>query len=205
MIFVKRFRPALQWIHTLFTQVSRNADDLCLGRWFPLTCRLHEPIFVVRCDAAPSGMGAILFKRDKAVEYWADVITPDDVAFLRAQLESLWQPEFEMLAILVSLRVWSSYLQFHSVNVHGDALAALYAAEKGSSRSPAMHFLAGEIGLLCEMQSMTLTCKHVPEACNIEAGCLSRLAEGKHIPHSLHDAVRIHVPLVANPFYLQPQ
>ena len=67
MVFVKRFRPALQWIHTLFSQVSNSADDVCLGRWFPLTCRLHEPIFVVRCDAAPSGMGAILFKRGKAV------------------------------------------------------------------------------------------------------------------------------------------
>ena len=92
MVFVKRFRPALAWIHTLFTQVSSQADDLCLGRWFPLACRLREPIFVARCDAAPSGMGAILLKSGKPLQWWADVITTDDLAFLQAKCEPLWQP-----------------------------------------------------------------------------------------------------------------
>ena len=150
-------------------------------------------------------MRCILLKRDRQTHWWADVITTEDLAFLHAKRESLWQPEFEILAVLVSLHIWSDILQYHSVTIHGDALAALYAADKSSSKSPAMNFLAGEIGLLCEMRSMTLQCKHVPESINIEADSLSRLSEGKSVPRSLDDAVQVPAPVRDSSFYLQPR
>ena len=104
---------------------------------------------------------------------------------------------------MISLRLWGEKLRWQSITVHGDALAALFAAQRTSSKSPAMNFIPGEIGLCCERLSINITCKHVPESINVEADVLSRLHEGKPIPARFATVTRIAAPERDTSFYLQ--
>ena len=157
----------------------------------------------MRCDASPSGVGAILFHKGRPWKYWADTITDEDLAFLKAERKPEWQPEFELLGIVVSLKIWASLLELQSVTIHGGALAALYAADKFSSKSPAMNFIAGELGLLVEAKSVHITCKRVPESVNLDADALSRLAEGRALPRSLLGVDHVPAPVRDESSYMQ--
>eukprot|EP00972_Heterocapsa_arctica_P067946 10031839-Heterocapsa_arctica.AAC.1 len=78
-------------------------------------------------------MGAVLCRAedDAVLEYWADSIHDNDRArFGAARGDPAFMPEFELLAVLVSLRIWGTQLRDASVSVvvQADATAALGVA-----------------------------------------------------------------------------
>ena len=63
------------------------------------------------------------------VSWWAYDVTQQDLDHLKITRRPEWQPELELLAILVSLRLWVEYFTCGNLVVHGDAKAALHAAK----------------------------------------------------------------------------
>ena len=65
-----------------------------------------------------------------------------------------------------------------------------------------MNAIAGEIGIETEKNSIHLDIKHLPGAMNVDADALSRLrGSAKSVPSSLHDVLRVSVPLIHQLFY----
>ena len=123
-------------------------------------------------------------------------MTAQDLAALRAKREAAWQPELELLAILISLRLWLKHFECSTVCIHGDAKSALHAGRKQAARSATMNALSGEVGLTVEVYSIELVVKHLPGAANIDADAISRLAGGaKSVPTSLRNVERVSPPV----------
>ena len=108
-----------------------------------MASRLHEAKYIIRCDASPSGLEGILLYRGSPIAWWADDVMDEGLKTLKATRAPRWQPEFELLAILISIYKWQSMLDCASLVAHGDATAAHHAASKLSAKGPIMNLLAG--------------------------------------------------------------
>ena len=100
--------PALRWVRSLFIGLKVNGDSLGVGRWFPLEVRLHEATRIVRCDASPYGFGGILIDKGVPIQWWSDEVTSNDMEVMKVARDPAWQAEFELLAILISIRILGS-------------------------------------------------------------------------------------------------
>ena len=114
--------------------------------------------------------------------WWADEASQYDLDQLKITRRPEWQPELELLAILVSLRLRVDKFTCGGLVVHGDAKAALHAAKKLASPSPAMNDLAGKVGVAVEVFSINLVVKHLPGAVNVDADAISRLKRQIYTP-----------------------
>ena len=110
-----------------------------------------------------------MFDRGKPKAWFADAVTEVDMRTLGATQSAEWQAEFELLAIVVAVRLWVHELTDESFAVlQTDAMAALGAARRLAGRSPVMNFLAGEYALTLETHNMTASHFHLPGTLNFE-------------------------------------
>ena len=133
LMFLCRISQALVWIEKLLEGLATDDGTAVLvGRWFSLQSRLGEQKFCIRTDGSPFGMGGILFEHGKPVSWWADEIGTKDLALMQAIAgDSAWQPEWELLAIFLSVAIWAPRMQgSHSCLLQADAKAALGVAER---------------------------------------------------------------------------
>ena len=158
---------------------------------------------VLGTDASTTGMAGILADwKGRPLEYWADPIGDADRRWFRAEAgDSAFMPEFEHLAILISIKVWGPRLKGGNVCLllQGDAVAALTAAINLTGRTPLLNVLAAEVALQLELNRWDcLFGEHVRSELNVEADKLCRLWDdvtvSKVIPDTLQHAVRICAP-----------
>ncbi len=63
-------------------------------------------------DASPFGMGGVRFRDDRPIERWACPLSAGDLALFDAERgDPAWQAEWELLALLLSVAVWSQLLR----------------------------------------------------------------------------------------------
>ena len=200
-IFLRQVDHALIWI-----QKFLEGECGPLKRTFSLSERNATPIFHLRGDASTSGMGDILLDaHGNPVEYWADTISDLDLRRFKARRgDSAYMGEFELLRILVSLRIWGPKLRglTGAFCVQADSKAALGTALKLASPRPLMNAIASEISLTLEcFQIQALVGEHFRGSLNVEADALSRLNEGARLPKSLAHVIRASVPVRDDDFY----
>ena len=74
------------------------------------------------------------------MKWVTDVITEDGMAQSKCQRTSEYQPEFELIAVLVAVRVWSDKLPNAGFAVFRATRAGLYVAGR-------LNMLAGELAV----------------------------------------------------------
>eukprot|EP00971_Amphidinium_carterae_P316581 6293175-Amphidinium_carterae.1 len=103
-------------------------------------------------DACPSGMGAILYKFDKPVEFFASEFTEFDHMILgESRGCSSGQTTWELFCLLVAVDVWGARLaQVGTCRLQADSKATLDIAFSMSGHKPVTNALAAELGIRVE-------------------------------------------------------
>ena len=139
------------------------------------------------------------------MEYWHDTISEEDLARFKAQRgDPAYMAEWEILAILISLKIWGHRLKASRAQliVQVDSKAAMGAALKLASPRPLVNTIAAEIALELEnLRADALAPEHFRGILNVEADALSRLSEGKQIPTRLLKAINKKVPARDHHFF----
>ena len=197
LFFIQRVSHALGWVKKLFVGLGfpNSLAGRTVQRRFPLKLRLSPEVWCVRTDASPFGMGGILFHTGRPVSWYAVPITEDDLRLLKAvRGESAWQPELELLAILVAFDAWLPGGRSQTWRLQADATAALGACARRAGRTPHMNALAAEIGLRLESVGVFLEQDHFRGDLNTECDALSRLEAGATVPPRLLSVPRLIPP-----------
>ncbi len=202
--FASQIRRALQWILRWLDVAGKPR----LTRCFPLLGREMPARHIIRTDASTTGMGAILFDANtlEPMEFWADAITPEDEQMWRAEKHisghmALW----ELLAVVISVRVWASALRgdLADVRVQADSMPALGAAVKLTSPATILNELAMELALALESIGAEVAIgEHIRGVLNVEADALSRLHEGAELPARLRCVARHKAPVRCESWFL---
>ena len=204
-MFVQRISQAVAWTRLLLGGLIRDQDGkpVAVARWFSVAHRMSTLQVCVRTDASPYGMGAILFKKGVPILWMVLDWSPDDLAFLKAEIgDPAWQAEWELFSILIAVDTWLPHLRGQSTFLlQADATAALFSAARLAGRTPAMNAIAVEIAILLESAEVSLSPEHLRGALNFECDAVSRLAQGAAIPARLQEVQRSSPKPRQQPFF----
>ena len=194
MIYVKQVHHALTWIKAFF-----DGTEGSIIRAFELS-PVESP-FSIATDASPWGLGGVLFHNGNPVEYFCDIISTEDFRRFHGQLgESGLTTLWEMLALLVALRIWFHHLAAEpAIMVRADSLGALRVALKMSSPDPRINAIARELALDTSTSTHQFKIfEHIPGFSNYLPDCLSRLAapadNRKNFPKELSSIPQARLP-----------
>ena len=193
--FVSMARQPLLWILE-WLRGQRSG----MRRQYWLSDRHATVGFLLRTDASTSGMGAVLTTAwGQPVAWWADIIRKEDVTRLSIEIGNpAFMTEVELLAVLISLRVWGSTYLFNqraAFILQMDSESALRVTAKLASPVPTVNAIAAEVALALEEFNLEeLQGRHFRNVLNIEADALSRLTEGKKVPGALKGIKMTSVP-----------
>jgi len=194
LMFVRRISQAVAWTRLLLSGLIRdqNGTPMVVARWISVAHRVEALQVCIRTDASPYGMGAILFRKGSPILWMALDWSPDDLAFLKAQIgDPAWQAEWELFAILIAIDAWLPHLRGQAAFLlQADATAALFTATRLAGRTPAMNAIAVEIAIRMESADVTLSPEHLRGTLNFECDALSRLAQGAAVPEILQNVPR---------------
>ena len=104
---------------------------------------------------------------------------------------------WELLTVVVSVRIWAPFLKGNLAEVHvqADSMPALGAAVKLTSSAPMLNELAMELSLALESVGAEVAFgEHIRGVLNVEADALSRLEEGAELPVRLRYVPRSKAP-----------
>ena len=203
LVFVKQIYNAVSWISALVTHGSGTVQLCKLYRWRP-----HSPAVLVQTDASPYGLGGTLTIGGSFVAYFADKISDIDCQRFGSTVgDPAFQSEYELLAVLVAIRVFSTLFlaggEVAQVTIRTDNMAVVHAALRYRSGSPVMVQLTAELCL--ELESLQLShvlAQHTPGTMNYVADKLSRLSlDGYTIPEALLGCKQCAVPPRDDSFY----
>ena len=169
--------------------------------------RASRPSWIIRTDASTTGAGGILLTASgKPVRWWAH---PLEAKLLDPLGVKAGEPgkmtTYEILALLISLRTWSTHIRNHRIGVlvQLDSESALRVATKLASPHPVVNRLAAEVALCLEnLRLETITGQHWRNVINIEADALSRLQEGYSVPSRLQKLPRDNIVPTSELFFL---
>ena len=206
LIFVKQVEKALKWLEAL-VDVTEQTNAGLQFTFYHSPDQLHV---LMQTDACPYGMGGLLAIHGQVVAFWYDSISPEDLDRFRALLgDPTWQTEWEMLAALISLKVFAQWFQSAQgpaqVWLRADNTGTLIAATRLKASSPLLVQLAAEFGL--ELSAQGLACvwgDHVPGVLNTTADHLSRMTSPdgpSDLPPVLRGAQHVVAPRRDNTFY----
>ena len=167
--------------------------------------RQRRTSWKIRTDASTTGMAGILYNEyDEPKAFWADDITDGDLKrFGSARGDPSYMAEWEILAVLVSLKIWINYVKAAQTQlvVQTDSTAAMGAALKLASPRPLVNAVAAEITLMLEATRADLLVPQPGGVLNLKADALSRLNEGKEVPRRLTQVHREVPPVRNEDFY----
>ena len=175
-IWTVQVRSSLLWLKAF---LSRQAGTLT--RTF--ICRpvhLKRIEIGISVDASPWGLGGILTRGPRVMEWFAVGISPVDVCVLGLPIgTSEGQQAWECLAALYAMRLWAPQWQHDKLALHlkGDSVAMLSLVLKMQppSHSKSLGILAREIALdMSEAVFEPHVLSHVPGVANCIPDSLSR-------------------------------
>ena len=169
--------------------------------------RASRPSWIIRTDASTTGAGGILLTASgKPVRWWAHPLEANLLDPLGVKAgEPGKMTTYEILALLISLRTWSTHIRNHRIGVlvQLDSESALRVATKLASPHPVVNRLAAEVALCLEnLRLETITGQHWRNVINIEADALSRLQEGYSVPSRLQKLPRDNIVPTSELFFL---
>ena len=193
---MKQVQHAIRWLTALVTQLDVASPGLQVTfRWRPDAANV-----LIQTDACPEGMGGFLMVAGRFVAYWHDAITEADLALLGAtRNDPAFQSEWELLAVWISLEVFSQYLDRSlagmRVVLRTDNTATIQAAMEYKASSPLMNQLAAEVSLQLAVKNLLpLFAQHVPGLLNDVADRLSRMSSSPQLPLQLVNCHRLKPP-----------
>eukprot|EP00971_Amphidinium_carterae_P057440 1135677-Amphidinium_carterae.1 len=135
LIFVCRFHRALCWVSWALTGTS-GMDQLCVLR--SILPWLRVPVWAIRTDACPFGLGGILLHHGAPHEWYSCPIPQLDRAMFNAVVgDPAFQSAWELLALLLAVWLWEPKLVKASwVALQSDSMAALLTAKKMAGKDP---------------------------------------------------------------------
>ena len=161
----------LRWIYSFLSHTQGT-----LTRSWLLSSFLGQgPRITFILDASPWGLGGILLVQGVITSWFMSRLTMTDQRMLNKKIgDSTGQQTWELLCVLVALRIWHDWWCNNRAQVHvkSDNIAALIGAAN----------LRGKAGLILRELSYTYSLssfepavsEHVPGVCNSFADCLSR-------------------------------
>eukprot|EP00971_Amphidinium_carterae_P345308 6486198-Amphidinium_carterae.1 len=179
---VKRIAHALRWVDVALDGIGKVATT---GILRSIKMRLQPNVWTLQTDACPVGMGAVLYKFGKPVEYFfaAEFTDFDHVVLGATRGCSASQTTWELYCLLVAVDLWGHW--FGKVGVcklQADSKATLDIAYSMSGRTPVTNALAAELGIRVETCGFQFELEHLRGHLNEAADALSRLAEGAIVP-----------------------
>ena len=137
--------------------------------------RPAQPQHIMTDDSCLSGGGGTL-----AGEMYTAQYSP-------GLLECQWHiSQLEIYNILLAIRWWQARLRNTNVLVHCDNAASVAVLQAGQSADVLMRGCAREVWLLCCLNDIELSVKHLPGKDNTDADILSRAHLGKRQAQALH-------------------
>ena len=202
LIFVKQVENAVRWLRSL-TEYRQNHFSLSkIYRWRP-----DAPTVMIQTDASPFGLGGLLYIGGHIVAFFHDELRDEDFSlFQSTKGDPAFQSEYELLAVLVALHVFESWIthrkQVARIMIRSDNMAVVTAAFQYKASSPLMVQLTAEVVLQLEhMQVAHVLSQHVPGALNLIADKLSRPELTFPLPKALENSICVSVPRRTMDFY----
>lgn len=159
------------------------------------------PWVVIESDACPTGIGAAMYWGGQVRWFFSYNFTDGDLAVIGggAERSPAYQSEFELLAILMCIKVFPPFLKEKcQLFFRADNVAALQAALEFKAHSPIMALLAGEVALELEHLDLPeLQGRHLAGLLNDTADKLSR----GQIPLTCASASRVDVVAIDGDFF----
>ena len=151
-------------------------------------------------DASPWGIGGVLYRDGQPFRWFASPLHPHDLQLFQACVgDSAFTTLWELLAVVVGLKVWRAGQVGVAVQLRSDSLSALQAIAKNSAKHNGLSLLLQELSL--EQAEFSFTFDeliHIPGVSNVLPDALSRLwAPGeaqKQFPESLLSVQETSVP-----------
>ena len=131
--------------------------------------------------------------RQKYVSFWASEWTDDELQRIQVKRgDPAGQARVEALTLLYSVFTWSKVIRESagSLAIMGDALGVLHDATKFRANGPILNSVMAELALILAPMGHDLRAVHLWTQGNSTCDDLSRLAEKKAIPDSLHGTAR---------------
>ena len=194
---------ALKWLQTLLQELEAQHGGLThTVRW----CANARTV-VIQTDACPTGLGGFLMVDGFIAAYWYDEVSREDQDVLGVVIgDPAYQSELELLAVLISLHVFSPWLHDDvkpaGVIFRADNTSTLMAALELRGKSMLMAQLAAEVALQIEAMQLPFQFgQHVPGIANDIADSLSRISKHGRLPAALRRAQQMAVPQRGQAFY----
>ena len=121
MVFTQQIRHSVMWLLVFFAGTHGS-----ISRDFTFV-ELEDSELTISTDASPWGIGGVLSKDGVPIAWFTDSITKLDLRRFRASLgDSALTTLWEVLALLVALRLWASrHVNEPCIRVKADSMSAL--------------------------------------------------------------------------------
>ena len=163
------------WNYFLIKWNGRNIIPPGIDQ-FPLTKR-HS----LMTDACGTGMGAWFKDHQYVLHAWS----PEELKEA-ARAKTISMPYLELLSILHSVNIWQKELSSSAIELQSDCKPVVEAINKGYSKEPSLHHLLRLLFFVTSLNSIFISCSHIPGVDNKQADALSRAAcKNSHEQHRL--------------------
>jgi hypothetical protein len=204
-VWRRQILSALKWLQAF---LQREAGAIV--RIFTLEAHLGIGQKVqISTDASPWGFGAVLIIDDVPIEYYAEILSQDDLdTFHLSTADPAGQQVWEALAVLVSLRMWGAHWRRSRavLEVRSDNVTALTLLTKMTVRGDGLTLIAREVALDIGLSIYRpAVAAHAPGISHKVADALSRkYAPGfdYNLPKYLEQATEVSAPARPPTYYI---
>lgn len=105
----------------------------------------YSSVFVVETDASGTGVGAVLTQNQKPLAFFSKML------FARAEVKSTY--EHEVMAIILAIQIWRSYLLGRRFIVRTDQQSLKYIIEQKVIQPKYQHWIAKLLGYDIQTQA----------------------------------------------------
>ena len=151
------FSKDIAWFNAFLVQFN--------GRTF-FAKQLHAPVTNIFLDASLIGLGGVwLYRVYKVYQCLVPVIS---------NKHNITIVHFEMINILLALRLWAPELDGRRLCLHCDNMAVVSILNSGRGQDSVLLSIARNVWLIAAKHDIDLTVQHIPGKHNVTADLLSR-------------------------------
>ena len=195
LVWTKSCKQGLVWCEAFLRGCHGG-----LRRHFRVRPPGADDTLTVSVDASPWGIGGLLTVNTVPQAWFSDELHEEDLKMFEAERgESAFTTIWELLAVVVAIKLWAADKIGLAVAVRSDSLSALQVLARNRARAPGLTILLQELAL--EQASFSFLMEdltHIPGVSNKIPDALSRLKApgeaGKPFPTELAHVHRSEVP-----------